>query len=357
MTCSWKDVSLGLAPDALFQLYSYITGGERPAGESAVLGPRTPTATPRRSMCSPRSRKFAGAHPDPEAFVEAPRADAAAGVFDFVVRSKATPRVSLTVDAVRYQIGKRIAAWRRVHVPCRLGSRRTHSQSLCAPGAAIFGLPEDPAAPIINDRARHRRRAVPGVSCTKRMATKAPGRNWLFFVPPAPRLRLSFTRTSSPGMRAAKVPHPAVAGLVARRPPRSLRPRTACAKSAAICGRGLADGALYLRMRRRQTQWPRTSSARWVDIVGAVRRTQHRRGDCLCGRHEEARALSAGRLLASFRGARSANPESITTAVRTARFEHFPGRQGLWIPDSRCAASGMDGPPHAARSCPARAAA
>ena len=42
----------------------------------------------------------------------------------------------------------------------------------------------------------------------------------------------------------------------------------------------------------------------------------------------------------SFRGARSANPESITTAV-AAESGNTPSTQGLWIPDSRFAASGM----------------
>ena len=137
-TCSPTDVSLGLAPDALFQLYSYITGGERrQKGQGAVLRARIPTATPRRSTCSRRSRNSPALRPDPEAFVEAleplqPR------LFSISSSIKSSPgRVALTVDAVRYQIGKRM----RLGVASTFLADRVapgdESESLCAAVAAF----------------------------------------------------------------------------------------------------------------------------------------------------------------------------------------------------------------------------
>ena len=47
-----EDVSLGLAPDMLFELISYISGGLARAKAKALAKGEDPTATPRRSMCS-----------------------------------------------------------------------------------------------------------------------------------------------------------------------------------------------------------------------------------------------------------------------------------------------------------------
>jgi sulfite reductase (NADPH) flavoprotein alpha-component len=87
--------------------------------------------------------------------------------------------VSLTVDAVRYEIDKRM----------RLGVCSTFLGGRVAPGdkmrvyvqkAQHFALPEDPAKPIIM--------IGPGTGIApfraflhERQAIKAPGRNWLFF--------------------------------------------------------------------------------------------------------------------------------------------------------------------------------
>ncbi len=123
--------------------------------------------------------KFSGVRPDPEAFIEAldplqPR------LYSISSSPKVHKgRVSLTVDTVRYDIGKRK----------RLGVASTFLAGRVEPGdklrvyvqkAHAFGLPADPNTPIIM--------VGPGTGVApfraflhERMATKAPGRNWLFF--------------------------------------------------------------------------------------------------------------------------------------------------------------------------------
>jgi sulfite reductase (NADPH) flavoprotein alpha-component len=124
-------------------------------------------------------QKFPGIRPDPEAFVESleplqPR------LYSISSSPKAHPgHLSLTVDAVRYQLAGRM----------RLGTASTYLAERVAAGdrlktyvqkAHAFGLPEDPSVPIIM--------VGPGTGIApfraflqERMAIKAPGRNWLFF--------------------------------------------------------------------------------------------------------------------------------------------------------------------------------
>ncbi len=172
-------VSLGIAPDSLFQLYSYITGGERRQKAKALASGEDPDRDAATLDVLAAMAKFVGARPDPEAFIEAleplqPR------LFSIASSLKSNPgRVSLAVDAVRYQIGKRT----------RLGVASTYLAERVAPGDKVkvyvqraqhFALPDDPATPIIM--------IGPGTGIApfraflhERMATKAPGRNWLFF--------------------------------------------------------------------------------------------------------------------------------------------------------------------------------
>jgi sulfite reductase (NADPH) flavoprotein alpha-component len=172
-------VSLGPAPDMLFQLFSYITGGERRQKAKALASGDDPDGDAATLDVLAAIEKFSGIRPDPEAFVEAldplqPR------LFSISSSLKTNPgRVALTVDTVRYRIGKR----------ARLGVASTFLAERVAPGDTVrvyvqraqhFGLPQDPATPIIM--------IGPGTGIApfraflhERMATKAPGRNWLFF--------------------------------------------------------------------------------------------------------------------------------------------------------------------------------
>jgi sulfite reductase (NADPH) flavoprotein alpha-component len=172
-------VSLGTAPDMLFQLLSYITGGERRQKAKALASGEDPDGDAAGLDVLAAIEKFRGVRPDPEAFIEAldplqPR------LYSIASSPKTDPnRVALCVDAVRYPIKGRT----------RLGVASTFVADRTGPGAKLkvyvqkahaFGLPADPSVPIIM--------IGPGTGIApfraflhERMATKASGRNWLFF--------------------------------------------------------------------------------------------------------------------------------------------------------------------------------
>jgi sulfite reductase (NADPH) flavoprotein alpha-component len=172
-------VSLSPAPDMLFQLISYVTGGERRQKAKALASGSDPDGDAETLDVVAALEKFPGIRPDPEAFIEAleplqPRLYSIASSF------KTNPgRVALTVDAVRYAIKGR----------GRFGVASTYLAERARPGdevrvyvqkASGFGLPADPSVPVIM--------IGPGTGIApfraflhERMATKAKGRNWLFF--------------------------------------------------------------------------------------------------------------------------------------------------------------------------------
>jgi sulfite reductase (NADPH) flavoprotein alpha-component len=172
-------VSLSPAPDMLFQLFSYITGGERRKKARALSTGEDPDGDAQVLDVLAAIEKFPGIRPDPEAFIEAldplqPR------LYSISSSPRANPcRVALTVDAVRYDIGSRT----------RLGVASTYLAERCPPGTPLrvyvqkahaFGLPADPAIPIIM--------IGPGTGVApfraflqERRAIGGTGRNWLFF--------------------------------------------------------------------------------------------------------------------------------------------------------------------------------
>jgi sulfite reductase (NADPH) flavoprotein alpha-component len=124
-------------------------------------------------------RKFPNARPHPEAFVEA-LDPLAPRLYSISSSPKAAPgRLSLTVDAVRYVVGKRK----------RLGVASTFLAERVAPGAFVrayiqkahaFALPQNAALPIVM--------IGPGTGVApfraflqERAASGATGANWLFF--------------------------------------------------------------------------------------------------------------------------------------------------------------------------------
>jgi len=172
-------VSLGPAPDMLFQLFSYVTGGERRQKAKALAAGEDPDGDASALDVLAAIKKFPSVRPDPEALVEAldplqPR------LYSIACSPKIDRnRMALCVDAVRYPVGGRT----------RLGVASTFVGERARPGDKIkvyvqkaqhFGLPTDPSSPIIM--------IGPGTGIApfraflyERMASKGPGRNWLFF--------------------------------------------------------------------------------------------------------------------------------------------------------------------------------
>jgi sulfite reductase (NADPH) flavoprotein alpha-component len=174
-----SDVSLAPAPDALFELFSFITGGAQREKARALAQGDDPDGDAATLDVMAALQKFSGARPHPEAFIEAleplqPR------LYSISSSHNATPgKLSLTVDCVRYVVGKRK----------RLGLASTFLAERIKPGDQLkvyvqkahgFALPQDAKKPIIM--------IGPGTGIAPfraflldRRATGAPGKNWLFF--------------------------------------------------------------------------------------------------------------------------------------------------------------------------------
>jgi sulfite reductase (NADPH) flavoprotein alpha-component len=173
------EVSLAPAPDSLFELISFITGGAQREKARALAQGDDPDGDAATLDVMAALQKFSGVRPHPEAFIEAleplqPR------LYSISSSYNATPgKLSLTVDCVRYVIGKRR----------RLGLASTFLAERAQPGDEVkvyvqkadgFSLPQDSKIPIIM--------IGPGTGIApfraflfERRATGATGRNWLFF--------------------------------------------------------------------------------------------------------------------------------------------------------------------------------
>lgn len=174
-----EDVSLSPAPDKLFELISFITGGAQREKARALAQGENPDGDAATLDVMAALQKFTGVRPHPEAFVEAleplqPR------LYSISSSHNATPgKLSLTVDCVRYLVGKRK----------RMGVASTFLAERVNPGDEVkvyvqkahgFGLPQDPKTPIIM--------IGPGTGIAPfraflldRKALGATGKNWLFF--------------------------------------------------------------------------------------------------------------------------------------------------------------------------------
>ena len=174
-----EDVSLSPAPDTLFELFSYLTGGKQRERARALAQGEDPDGDAATLDVMAALQKFSNVRPHPESFVEAleplqPR------LYSISSSHNATPgKLSLTVDSVRYVVGKRQ----------RLGLASTFLAERINPGDEVsvyvqkahgFALPQDPKTPIIM--------IGPGTGVAPfraflldRRATGAAGKNWLFF--------------------------------------------------------------------------------------------------------------------------------------------------------------------------------
>jgi sulfite reductase (NADPH) flavoprotein alpha-component len=174
-----EDCSLGLAPDMLFELMSYLVGGERREKAKALAKGADPDGDAATLDVLAVLEKLGPVNPDPEAFIECldplqPR------LYSIASSPLVTPQqVHLTVDAVRYDI-----AGRRRH-----GVASTFLADRLQDGTSVkvyiqkahgFALPKDGAKPVIM--------VGPGTGVApfrsflwQRKAARAKGKAWLFF--------------------------------------------------------------------------------------------------------------------------------------------------------------------------------
>ena len=209
-------MSLGAAPDALFQFISYLTGGERRKKAQALARGEDPDGDAATLDVLGALQKFAGIRPDPEALIEVleplqPR------LYSISSSPKTNPgRVSLTVDTVRYE---RLTAASGSASP-RPGSAAASSDAgellVYVQKAHGFALPSRRRRrrSSWSDPAPASRRSAP--SCTSGMATKAAGAGMAVLRPPARGLRLLLCRRVGDAA-AARHADQSVARLVARR--------------------------------------------------------------------------------------------------------------------------------------------
>ncbi|GBU17666.1 MULTISPECIES: sulfite reductase subunit alpha [Methylobacterium] len=173
------DYSLGAAPDGLYQLLSLLTSGEARRKAQALATGEDPDGDAAYLDVLGALHKFPGARPDAEVFLETldelqPR------LYSISSSPKADPgRVSLTVDAVRYNHRSRL---RLGVASTHLGERmpETTKVKVYLQKAHGFALPDDLSKDVIM--------CGPGTGIApfraflrERAATKAPGRNWLFY--------------------------------------------------------------------------------------------------------------------------------------------------------------------------------
>ena len=174
-----EDYALGPASDALFELMGYVAGGERRRKAKALAKGEDPDGDAEMLDVLAAVESLGPIRPDPEAFLECleplqPR------LYSIASSPLSAPgEIHLTVDAVRYDIGKRR----------RLGVASTFLADRLVPGARVklylqkahaFALPADPRTPIIM--------IGPGTGIAPfrsflwhRQAAEAPGKAWLFF--------------------------------------------------------------------------------------------------------------------------------------------------------------------------------
>lgn len=174
-----EDYALSPAPDMLFELISYVAGGDKRKKAKLLAKGGDPDGDADRLDVLAALEKFGPIHPDPEAFLECleplqPR------LYSVASAPAAAPgEVHLTVDIVRYPADGRL----------RRGVASTFLAERIEPGARVpiyvqrahkFALPADPRTPIIM--------VGPGTGIApfraflwQRKMTGARGRSWLFF--------------------------------------------------------------------------------------------------------------------------------------------------------------------------------
>ena len=189
------DVSLAPAPDSLFELISFITGGAQREKARALAQGDDPDGDAATLDVMAALQKFSNVRPHPEAFVEAleplqPR------LYSISSSHNATPgKLSLTVDCVRYVDRQAQAARAGLDLPRRAHPAGRRGQGLCAEGARLRAAAGSEDADH-HDRAGHRHRAVPRLPARPQGDRRA-GQELAVLRPSAQRAAISSMPTNS----------------------------------------------------------------------------------------------------------------------------------------------------------------
>ena len=208
-----EDVDLGLAPDSLFELFSYISGGKSREKARALAKGEDPDGDAAQLDVLAVLHKFPNVRPHPEAFV-----DALSPLQPRLYSISSSPNLnlgglSLTVDAVRYQINKRK----------RTGVASTWLADAVEPGEALkVYVPEGaqlrpaggPGDARHHGGARHRRGALPGLPAGAQ-GLEGARQELAVLRPPEIRDRLLLPRGARGAAQGGRADAP-VARLVAR---------------------------------------------------------------------------------------------------------------------------------------------
>jgi sulfite reductase (NADPH) flavoprotein alpha-component len=253
-----EDYALDPAPDALLELIGYLAGGAKRKKAKLLAGGNDPDGDAATFDVLHALQAFGPIHPDPEAFLECleplqPR------LYSISSSPLTTPgEVHLTVDAVRYDIDARR----------RLGVASTFLVDRLSAGAGLkvylqkahgFGLPDDPAKPIIM--------VGPGTGIAPfrsflwdRQAMQAAGKAWLFF---------GHQREATDFFYRDELENLTASGALTgyRRPGRATASarstcRIACGRPVPSCGPGCRRARISTSAAT-PSAWPRTSRRRW----------------------------------------------------------------------------------------------
>ena len=296
---------------------------------------RTPTAMPRPSTCSRRSRSSAASgrtrKPSSKRSIRCSR-----GSIRSRLRSRRIPAGcrSRSIPCATRSPSASASASPRPSSPSACGPA-TPSRSMCR-RRTNFGLPADPAVPIIM--------VGPGTGIApfraflyERMATKASGRNWLFFGHQRRDCDF-FYEDELAGMRAAGV-LTRLSLAWSRDDKEKFYVQDRMRQVGAELWQWLADGAhVYVCGAVRMGQ---DVERALVDIVAEHGARSDRRGDRLRQRPEEARAVSGRRVLTHDHrthprtNARRSPPAAHGAAGAAAGVPRARGQARAWSPAAR----------------------
>ena len=187
-----SEVSLAPAPDSLFELLSFITGGAQREKARALAQGEDPDGDAETLDVMAALQKFSGVRPHPGSLCRGAGAAATAALFDLVVAQRDAGQ-AVADSRLRALRGRQAQALGRgLDLPRRAHQSRRRGQGLCAEGPRLRAAAGSEGADH-HDRSRHRRRAVPRLPARPQGDRRA-GEELAVLRPSAQRLRLLLFR-------------------------------------------------------------------------------------------------------------------------------------------------------------------